>query len=476
MLSKLPRFLLKGLFFSYLLALLLALVFGVSTSKVHAAPAHCSPNDIVAATHYSNFIQQGDSFISFAYDIDALNTSADGDPLCYDPTTGRTIGISLIAANDVHNSITEKDTGPSAADTAIYEATIYNDHWASSALTITTASDWVDFYVDVRLNRVGSPGVVEIELYNTVGGIGADRYRPTGFALGHGLINGDTLPTTIPTTDYAPRIRIHWDSGVVLAAGTSNYAVVIKAQAGDTLNYVEWRASQDAGDTLGNNYGSESTDGGVTWAAMDGTDTLPWIKWSGADLLVLNPADVLTTYQWSDNPTSGQRTAALYWPLPLNTGNYAAITDYEIIIWDTSTTQPDAVYPLNLVCLVVRDQPQGGFFLSGLTTFIGIDDVAAINIPILNLLMGSDGDGQNLSFNLGLDIVSAFLLITMAFSFAIMLVIIRFTTNYFVVLLGGIIPVIVMTMQGFIPPMALIATGTFVGLVITWQVLVKQNA
>ncbi len=453
-----------------------------TTPVASATPAHCSPNAIQTSTHYANYDHLDDSYISFAYDIDDQVTALDGDPLCYSPTSGQTIAISLIANENLYTNFGQRITGPSDASST-YDHQIYGVNWGATALVATTTSDTVFFYADFRLLRVGRPGVIEILLYATKEGAGTDRYEPLddGNILGRGIFNGDILPIAFPSSTYSPLVRIYWNSGVILASGSSNYALVIRASLGDASNRVEWRTSTAPSDTGGNNYGSETADSGVTWSAMNSAAVYPWMITSGADLIAIDSNKVLASYQWNDEPTSGIGAGSVYFPLALNTGDYVEITDYSLMIWDTATTQPDAIYRLGESCLVVLEGPSSTFYLTSVADFIGsnADQSLVNNIPILNLLMGdvsSEGSrGSNLTYSLGIGVVPAFLIITIAFSFALMLITARFTTHYMIILLAGMIPPVVMTMQGLLPVLVLTATGSFVILTLLWQALVKRN-
>lgn len=444
-----------------------------------AAPAHCSPNAILTSTHYSNYDQLDDSYVNFAFDIDDQPANVDGSPLCYQPDSGQTIAISLIARSDVYTNLNERVAGPSDPDTSVYDHQIHGVNWGAAAIATATTDAWVSFYVELRLRRVGRPGLVELALYSTKGGVGTNQFEPldNGDELGRGVFNGDTLPTAFPSVAYSPRVRIHWDSGVILASGASNYALTVRATSGDINNRVEWRTSTAASDTGSNNYGSETTDSGTTWATMNAEDTYPWIRTYGADLVTIDNNDILASYQWEDEPTSGTGAGSLYFPLALNSTDYGEITNYALIIWDIATTQPDAIYRLGNACLVVLEDLPSKFHLDSIAASIGANTNPGIaaSIPILNLLMGERSSGSNLAVSLGLGVVPAFLLVTIAFSFAAMLVIARFTTHYMIIMLAGMIPPVVMTMQGLLPVIVLTSLGSFVVLTLLWQAMVKRN-
>lgn len=118
-------------------------------------------------------------------------------------------------------------------------------------------------YLRALLYRVGSPGIVQLEIFATTAGV------PTGSALATGYINGDILTTgtnggwyIIPFTEYE-------------FAANTQYAVTLTAADGDAIgtNCIYWvydtsSAAFDGGTLV------RSTDDGANWSAVSGDDCI----------------------------------------------------------------------------------------------------------------------------------------------------------------------------------------------------------
>lgn len=105
----------------------------------------------------------------------------------------------------------------------------------------------------LRMYRLGSPGTITASIKATdVDG------KATGDDLASGTTDGDTLPT-----EYGGEEReVSLGDGVALSASTK-YAIVVRAPAGDSNNYVRWRHSPTKVYPRGSHW--FSSDAGVTY-------------------------------------------------------------------------------------------------------------------------------------------------------------------------------------------------------------------
>lgn len=134
---------------------------------------------------------------------------------------------------------------------------IYGNNW--SAMTWITQSAYTITQVDIRIYRVGSPGIVTVSIKATdVNG------KPTSDDLVFNTFNGDDVTTgtggetwSIPFSGYALN-------------NSTNYAIVVRASNGTSTNKIVWKVR------TGNPYATgaltTSTDGGSTWAAPGTVD------------------------------------------------------------------------------------------------------------------------------------------------------------------------------------------------------------
>ena len=130
---------------------------------------------------------------------------------------------------------------------------IYGQNWAAEYFTVGAESHTVTSVI-LSLQRTLEPGTVTVSIKHADG-----DGKPTGNDLTSGTIDGDTLSETyswykIDMTEYD------------LEAG-ANYAIVVRAVAGNATNYIEWQV--DANGAAATYEGFVSTNGGVSWASED---------------------------------------------------------------------------------------------------------------------------------------------------------------------------------------------------------------
>ncbi len=451
------------------LSLLLFPLFFFS-QPASASSAHCSPNAISQATVYTNVQTEGDTFISFSYDIDSL---------CYPVSADKEVNFALVTTTDLYgtNTLDDKDAIPPnvATDDTNTVGTPSGNNWMSASFIGTEAGNWSSFFFDLRLARVGNPGILEILLTTTKGGVGADRFEPSDgpVLLSFGSFDANRL-TLAPMVVDSPTYRIHFDSGPTLAAGTDNYALILRVPNGDAGNHVIWRVETGTA-----NVGASSADAGVNWAFIAGGVT-PHIAWFGQTFATgsaqFGVADILVNYEPADF-VPGEVTGGLYWPddITPTSGHDLAIPDFKLIILNTtdSPTEPDAVYRLDDACQILRTETlPAGFKLGSLVGFGDQSPTAAEGIPFLEVIMG---EGGSLADNLGIDATAAFLILGVFFSLLLMVLTSRFIKEPIFILLAGTLPLIILTMTNFLPTLVLMTVGLFVLLYIVWRTMVKSD-
>lgn len=136
---------------------------------------------------------------------------------------------------------------------------LYGTRWMAQTFTPSTAHKITS--VKLKLGRVGSPGTVTVSIRET-----DENGHPTGDDLCSGTTDGDTLQEGSP---WEWR-EITLGDGYNLDADTK-YAIVTRALAGDTDNYVVWR--RDATDPTyeGGNF-ELSTNSGDSWTTYADRD------------------------------------------------------------------------------------------------------------------------------------------------------------------------------------------------------------
>jgi len=132
-------------------------------------------------------------------------------------------------------------------------ADIYANNWGAQYFTVGATSHTVTF-VNVYIKRTGSPGTVTVSIKHATG-VGS----PTGTDLVSTTIDGDVL------SDSYTWVKI--DLTETSLEADMEYAIVIRANAGDDANDIQWR--EDDGGGLADAGAYTSTNGGVSWS-IDG--------------------------------------------------------------------------------------------------------------------------------------------------------------------------------------------------------------
>lgn len=123
-----------------------------------------------------------------------------------------------MAATKYQNYITGDDAGAGI----IYGSGETGGSWMGQTFTVSTAHRIT--YIKIKIYKLGSPGIIQCDLYNTV----FDGYRrPTGSPLASGSYDGDT----VTDSSAGEWITFTFDSGVNLAV-SSVYALILKAPFG----------------------------------------------------------------------------------------------------------------------------------------------------------------------------------------------------------------------------------------------------
>lgn len=207
------------------------------------------------------------------------------------------LGILLIvtpalAATVVWESYTTGDDGV---------AQVYGVNWYGQTVTISPESHSV---VDVRFlaYRVGSPSTVTVSIREV-----GDDGMPSGEDLTSGTLDGDAITTDTGGSWY----------GVTLTETSLEYdveyAIVIRAEAGDGTNYLGVRS--DSTGAYADGQAITSTSGGITWSADTGVDIM--FQVTGNSLLEVNNAKVFRSYLEDDDMLvvlSYQDTYVPYYP------------------------------------------------------------------------------------------------------------------------------------------------------------------
>ena len=156
--------------------------------------------------------------------------------------------------------------------------TLYGSNWA--AQTFTTTSAHTVSSVNLKLLRVGNPGTLTVSISEVDG-----SEHPTGTDLTSGTYNGNLLTAggdwcSVTVTPEYP------------LEANKEYAVIVRAVAGDVNNTVGWRYNNG---TYTNGTYETSTNGGATWTANTSRDFLFSI-WGNEVMEVLD-AKVFSGYQ-----------------------------------------------------------------------------------------------------------------------------------------------------------------------------------
>lgn len=151
-----------------------------------------------------------------------------------------------------------------------YLTNVYGTSWIEQGFVPATAHTITS--VKLYIMRYGSsPGTVTVGIRATSTG------KPTGNDLCSGTIDGNSLTSTTPATQY----EITLGAGYALTAGTK-YAIVIRAPNGNTTNFLRPWYQQDPFPAYPADCTYESADSGATWPAALGTyenGTIAFEEW-----------------------------------------------------------------------------------------------------------------------------------------------------------------------------------------------------
>ena len=137
-------------------------------------------------------------------------------------------------------------------------AAVYGQNWTAMQFTTGATAHTVTDVI-AYLERVLNPGTVTLSIRHADG-----SHFPTGLDICSATLDGDDFSTAYLAQQFAV-FETSLDA-------SSEYAIVIRAVAGDAANYVLWQ--KDTGGGLANAVGCHSTDGGVTWVTDSPTDYL----------------------------------------------------------------------------------------------------------------------------------------------------------------------------------------------------------
>lgn len=160
---------------------------------------------------------------------------------------------------------------------------IYAANWTAQYFTTDSTAHTITT-INLYLKRVLSPGTITVSLKHA-----DDSHKPTGADLCSGTYNGDNISTAYGWVEF--------DVDDISLEASTEYAIVVRAVAGDGSNYVVW--GEDAGGGLADAYGWHSTDGGVSWITDSPADYLFEI-W-GNPVLAINTAAVFRGYLDDDD-------------------------------------------------------------------------------------------------------------------------------------------------------------------------------
>jgi hypothetical protein len=160
-------------------------------------------------------------------------------------------------------------------------AQVYGLYWYGQTFTISPTSHSV-VSVRLKLYRVGTPSTVTV----SIRAAGEDGY-PTGDDITSGTIDGDALTTSTSGSWYGISL-----TEASLSYG-GQYAICIRAEAGDASNYVGVRVDSSS-PTYAGGQAVSSSSGGITWSAVSGTDIM--FQVDGNSLLQVIGAKVFNSY------------------------------------------------------------------------------------------------------------------------------------------------------------------------------------
>ena len=137
-----------------------------------------------------------------------------------------------------------------------YGPDIYANLWGYQQFTVEDAHTVA--FMRLYLKKTGNPGTVTVSIRHADG-----SHEPTGNDIWSATLNGDDFSTSV--------LGYQFDiTETPLAAG--EYAVVVRAIAGDDSNDIQWQ--WDSGGGLDNAVAGHSVDGGSTWVSDTPADFL----------------------------------------------------------------------------------------------------------------------------------------------------------------------------------------------------------
>ncbi len=459
---------------------------------------HCFPARIDAATLYSNYLADTDAWIPTTYNLGAgCDTDTDGEGRADNYALGLIANADIITEPDPSGNLFEE--GTLLLNTVDAAIPVWGNNQFSSGFCVpyfggrcAVGAGEDDFGVESiqisvrRLGDIATLGpltlVIQLATGSAPGGCGVpNECRPINNGVDIASVDYTGVLSDIPVGGVND-ITFVFPTKVMLS-GAQRYVVIVRFLNGDGANNISLLKHHSG---AGQRFMWNSADGGATWGFTPALGSY-FVNYevSVRNITTFKDENIITRIR----PIRfGQNTAALYVPVEVPVGTHS------LLLWDTSTTPPDphSVYLLSTASSISIEGYEGrSLVVAGLDSFADLTAGAAQSIPILQLLMGTNiancdwadnpscsavpGPVLNLSTALGLPPVLAFTLLTIAFSFAAMLVFSRFVTSPMIILFAGIIPVLFMVMQGFAPPILLIASGLFTVMTLVWQVLVKQN-
>ena len=191
------------------------------------------------------------------------------------------LAVGLLAV-PIHADVVQRDYYTTGDDAAV---DVYGANWY--AQSFTTSEAYSISSVRLKIYRVGDPGTATVSIRET-----DDGGDPAGEDLCSGTINANTITTGTSGGWYEVEMLSDYD----LEASTQ-YAVVVRAVAGDSSNYVGWRYDS-TGSLADGNYES-STNGGMTWTANTNYDFM-FSTW-GNDVLEIFSSKVFRGYLEDDD-------------------------------------------------------------------------------------------------------------------------------------------------------------------------------
>jgi hypothetical protein len=237
--------------------------------------------------------------------------------------------------------------------------------------------------IRVMLKRTGNPGTVTVALRE------ADSGEPSSTVnLAYGTLDGNDL-----STSYSWR-EVDLDTDYAIEASTQ-YAIVVIAENGDTDNDVQWQV--DAGGGLADAVSSHSTDGGITWTSDTPEDCL--FEVYGNSVLSIESGKVFQGYIETGDMLFCAEVINLYPPYA-NVTNPKDYFQLQLLGLDGSTVL--AATPMT----AWGDRPQSIYLSASSASSLTVGGAYTIKIvgtftsppSATYVLQSSDWKGSNLSY------------------------------------------------------------------------------